>query len=64
MKLTNRELLILTMIANGHSAPYIARSLHLGGQTVKNILASIRDKMGVHTITHAVVIAFRLGLIE
>jgi DNA-binding NarL/FixJ family response regulator len=62
--LTNREVEILQVIAQGKSNKEVARLLHISAQTVKNHLTSILKKLPVKDRTTAVVHAFQHGWIE
>ncbi len=62
--LTTRELEILRLIAEGESAPQIARSLFLSAATVKTHLQHIYEKLGVSDRAAAVAVGMRRGLLE
>jgi two-component system nitrate/nitrite response regulator NarL len=62
--MTPRERQVLGFIAEGMSAPDIARELHLGQATVKSHLQSLYDKLGVSDRAAAVASAMRMGLLE
>ena len=59
-----RERETLTLIAEGLSAPDIARVLHLSTATVKTHLQHIYEKLGVSERAAAVAEAMRRGLLE
>jgi len=59
---TEREILSLT--AQGRSAPDIARRLELSTATVKTQLLTIYEKLGVSDRSAAVAAAGRHGLLE
>jgi two-component system, NarL family, nitrate/nitrite response regulator NarL len=61
---TPREREILVLIAEGHSAPEIARLLHLSTATVKTHLHTLYEKLGVSDRASAVAVAMRKGLLE
>jgi len=61
--LTERELTILRLVADGHQNKAIARSLDLSVDTVKAHLKTIFAKLGVDDRTHAVTVAARRGFI-
>jgi DNA-binding NarL/FixJ family response regulator len=61
--LTERELEILRLIAEGHDNEEIAASLHFGFGTIKLHVRGILEKLGARTRTAAAVRAVRLGLI-
>ena len=62
--LTQREVLVLLALAQGHSNKQIAHTLWLAEQTVKFHLTNIYRKLGVTSRTEAVYWAYRQGLIE
>ncbi len=62
--MTGRERETLTLIADGLSAPDIARTLHLSTATVKTHLQHIYEKLGVSERAAAVAEAMRRGLLE
>jgi two-component system nitrate/nitrite response regulator NarL len=59
-----RERETLALIAEGLSAPAIARALHLSPATVKTHLQHIYEKLGVSERAAAVAEAMRRGLLE
>jgi DNA-binding NarL/FixJ family response regulator len=62
--LTNRELELLSLIAQGLGNKEIARVLRITAQTVKNHVHHILLKLGVHRRRDAVRIAYRRGLLR
>jgi two-component system nitrate/nitrite response regulator NarL len=62
--MSERERQTLTLIAEGLSAPDIARALHLSTATVKTHLQHIYEKLGVSERAAAVAEAMRKGLLE
>jgi two-component system nitrate/nitrite response regulator NarL len=62
--LSPREQEVLRLIAEGGSAPEIARRLHLSPSTVKTHLQSLYEKLGVSDRAAAVAAAMRAGLLE
>jgi two-component system nitrate/nitrite response regulator NarL len=62
--LTPRETEVLNMIAEGMSAPDIAREIHLSPTTVKTHLHTLYEKLGVSDRAAAVAEAMRRGLLE
>jgi two-component system, NarL family, nitrate/nitrite response regulator NarL len=62
--LSEREYEVLRMIAEGLTAPQIARSVHLTTATVKTHLQHIYDKLDVSERAAAVAEGMRRGLIE
>ncbi len=63
-KLTPREREILTLLAEGHSGPEIARTLYLSPATVKTHLSNIYEKLEVSDRAAAVAKALRGGLLQ
>lgn len=63
-RLTVREREVLTMIADGASAPEIGRRLHLSTGTIKTHLTHLYEKLGVNDRAAAVAEAMRRGLLE
>ncbi len=61
--LTERELEVLRMLAQGQSNKEIARSLVIRENTVKTHVSSILGKLGVPSRTHAALYAVRIGLV-
>lgn len=62
--LTQREIAILRLVADGHANKQIARQLNLSVETIKAQLKTIFSKLGVHDRTHAVTLAARRGYID
>jgi two-component system nitrate/nitrite response regulator NarL len=62
--LSERELEILSFVAQGKSTPEIAGELHLSSATIKADLQKIYDRLGVSDRTSAVVVALRRGLLD
>lgn len=63
-RLSPRELEVLHLAAQGYSNKQVARVLNLAEVTVKKHFQSVVAKLGASDRTHAVITAFRLGLIE
>jgi DNA-binding CsgD family transcriptional regulator len=61
--LTDRELHILNLLADGLSNPQIARRLEISRNTVKFHVSSIISKLGATSRTEAVTIGVKRGLI-
>ncbi|MBV9180738.1 MAG: response regulator transcription factor [Acidobacteria bacterium] len=61
--MTERELDVLNLVAEGYSNPQIAAQLGVSRNTVKFHVSSIMDKLGASSRTEAVTIAVRQGLI-
>ena len=63
-RLTAREHEVLTLTADGRSAPEIGRELHLSTATVKTHLQHVYEKLGVSDRAAAVAEAMRQKLLE
>jgi DNA-binding NarL/FixJ family response regulator len=63
VKLTQRELDVLALLAEGHQHEEIARRLGIGSETVRTHLRKASNRLGAATRTQAVATALRLGLI-
>lgn len=63
-RLTDRELQVLRLVARGMSNQQIARQLFISGNTVKNHVRNILDKLGLHSRMEAALFAVRESLIE
>ncbi len=62
--LTERELEVLQLIADGRTNQEISDVLHIGLKTVKTHVSSILSKLEVHDRTQAAVYAHRHGIAE
>jgi DNA-binding NarL/FixJ family response regulator len=62
--LSERQVEILQVIANGRSTKQTARELGITTKTVHNHLNAIYRKLDAQSLTHAVLSAVRLGIIE
>ncbi|MBS1716298.1 MAG: response regulator transcription factor [Armatimonadetes bacterium] len=63
VRLTKREIEVLSLIAQGHSSREAADSLYVSKRTVDFHLANIYDKLQVNNRVQAFRAATRLGLI-
>jgi DNA-binding NarL/FixJ family response regulator len=63
-RLTEREVQLLTLMAEGNQNKQIAWSLSLSENTIKGMLKTLFQKLGAKDRTHAVVIASRMGWIR
>ncbi len=63
LQLSQRQTQILGLIADGLTNREIAQTLFLSEQTVKNVVSSLFQKLGVHNRTEAVSVALRAGVI-
>jgi DNA-binding NarL/FixJ family response regulator len=62
--LSDREVAVLRLVADGRSNKEIAQALSLSDETVKAHLKNIFGKLDVSDRTHAVTMAVRRGIIE
>jgi DNA-binding NarL/FixJ family response regulator len=62
--LTEREVAILRLVADGHANKQIAWQLSLSTDTIKAQLKTVFDKLGVHDRTLAVTVATRRGYLD
>lgn len=62
--LTDRELEVIALMAQGHSNKDIARELWLGESTVKTHVSHVLRKLGAADRTSAVLMALRAGLVR
>jgi DNA-binding NarL/FixJ family response regulator len=63
-RLSNRELEVLRLVAEGLMSKEIARELSVSTKTVENHIQSILVKLDVHTRAQAVAVALRHGVTE
>lgn len=61
--LTERELSVLRLLAEGHDTAEIGRQLFYSERTVKNIVHDVTSRLDLRNRTHAVAYALRQGLI-
>lgn len=64
LPLTERQLEVLQLLAEGKSTQQIADELVLSKTTVRNHIAHVLANLGVHTRVQAVIMASRAGLIQ
>ena len=62
--LSEREVEVLRMVANGNANKEIGAQLDITEETVKGHLKNIMAKLGANDRTHAVTIALKRGIIE
>ena len=62
--LSERQTEILQMIADGLSTKQVARELGITQKTVHNHLNAIYRRLDTQSLTHAVLSAVRLGIID
>ena len=63
-RLTDREREVLELMAHGYDNAQIARRLFISGTTVRTHVGRVLHKLGCGTRTHAVVMAYRCGLVR
>lgn len=63
-RLTSREEQILKLICRGLSDPAIADALGLSPNTIRNHVASLYRKLGIHSRSAAVIWAYQEGIAE
>ncbi len=64
VKLTSREVQILQLAAEGKTIAQIAKELHISKRTVRSHIENILFKMQVNNRTQAIILAYKLGLIN
>lgn len=62
--LTDREVDVLSWTMEGLTADEIGEKLHLSSETVKGYRKRVIAKMGARNSVHAVVLAFRRGMVS
>ena len=62
--LTEREVDVLRLLAQGQANKQIASNLHIGEKTVKTHVSNILAKLGVPSRTQAALYAVRIGLVS
>jgi two-component system, NarL family, response regulator LiaR len=62
-ELTERELDVLRLIANGKDNAQIAAELHISAKTVKNHISNILMKLQIQNRIQAAVYAVRSGIV-
>jgi DNA-binding NarL/FixJ family response regulator len=61
--LTDREIEVLRLLADGHDTIEVSRQLYYSERTVKNIIHNVTGRLDLRNRTHAVAYAIRQGLI-
>ena len=61
--LTDREVKVLRLLADGLDTGEVGRQLFLSERTVKNVVHDITSRLNLRNRTHAVAYAVRQGLI-
>lgn len=64
VSLTTREEQILQHMAQGHTTRQIARALGVAVKTVENTQARLYRKLGTHSRSETLAVAYRLGLLD
>jgi DNA-binding NarL/FixJ family response regulator len=64
LPLSQRELEVVKLIAQGNGNKHIAQTLGISDQTVKNHITAILRKLGVNDRTHAAIYALQRGWIN
>lgn len=59
--LTDREVAVLTLLADGHDTAEVGRRLYYSERTVKNIIHDVTSRFDLRNRTHAVAFAIREG---
>jgi DNA-binding CsgD family transcriptional regulator len=62
--LTNREIEVLSLLAEGKSTDEVSSALQISGHTVRNHVQNVLGKLQVHSRLKAINLSRRLGLIE
>jgi DNA-binding NarL/FixJ family response regulator len=62
-ELSDREIEVLKLIANGKDNAMIARDLHISPKTVKNHISNILMKLQIENRIQAAVYAVRSGIV-
>lgn len=62
--LTNREIEILKLLANGMANKQIAFRLKISEKTVRNHVSNMYEKLGIYDRSQAVIYAVKKGLVE
>lgn len=62
-ELSDREMQVLLLLADGMDQREIALELDLGYNTVASHALNIREKLNAKTTTHAIALAFHLGIL-
>lgn len=61
--LTDREVRVLRLLAEGFDTAEVGRQLYLSERTVKNVVHDVTSRLNLRNRTHAVAYALRQGLI-
>ncbi|MEV5541689.1 LuxR C-terminal-related transcriptional regulator [Saccharopolyspora shandongensis] len=62
-RLTDREVGVLQMFADGHDTGYVAAQFGFSERTIKKIVQDLTKRLGLRNRTHAVSYALRIGAI-
>jgi DNA-binding NarL/FixJ family response regulator len=61
--LTEREVAVLRLLAEGHDTAEVGRRLFFSERTVKNVIHDVTSRLELRNRSHAVAYAIREGLI-
>jgi Response regulator containing a CheY-like receiver domain and an HTH DNA-binding domain len=61
LNLTDNELVVLSLLAEGHTRESVAERMHYSTATVNDYVKAVLRKLGARNTTHAVAIAYRAG---
>jgi DNA-binding NarL/FixJ family response regulator len=61
--LTEREICVLKLVAEGHETSEIAQQLAFSERTIKNVIHDLTTRLNLRNRTHAVAYALKQGLI-
>jgi DNA-binding NarL/FixJ family response regulator len=62
--LSNRELEVLTLVAEGYTSKEVAKQLFLAEETVKSHITNILTRLEARNRAHAVALGIRRGLLD
>ncbi|MFL6120780.1 response regulator transcription factor [Actinophytocola sp.] len=63
MTLTEREVRVLRLVADGYANVDIARQMNVSPHTVKNTIHDLMNRLHLRNRTHAAAFAVRAGLV-
>lgn len=64
VRLTDREMQVLELLADGHSVGTLAQTLYISESTIKSHVARIYEKLGAANRAQALMAALRLGVLQ
>ena len=62
--LTEKEIAVLSLVAQGHGNKMIAAEIFVSEETVKSRMRSILSKLNARDRTHAVMLAIQRGFLQ